>query len=429
MNDSRPVRSDVGQEDLSTHLMGRVVAVRRMKRSTFFDVRDALQDHQCLASTAEYDRFGIGVGDVVQMEGRLGRSGTGDAIVEVDTLICVAKPHEQESLTEDFRAGALRRTGRSVRRDRARELLVDSQLRARLKVRIRVMRSIRESLLKFGFDEVDVPAIVSSPFAGTANLFRLDSADLGSVDLYLRGSLESHLKQLVVAGFESAYCMGPSFRNESAELHEFLMVEGITSKFSQRELIDIVEKIVQDAALSVRGFPAVPDGNVDALVMPWLHETFSSTTGVSTREEDAVKRAYGELRGPISDGFRSPVFVGKFPKILSPLAKRDESTSGDAMRGYMFFSGFRICEVVQEQVDAEEQRAVFESQRIAMGEHRNLKGGPWGYDGALLEALRLGCPPLSGFGLHVNRLVAAITGVRRVSDVVPFPLASGPIAR
>lgn len=291
------------------------------------------------------------------------------------------------------------------------------------------MRSIRESLLEFGFDEVDVPAIVSSPFAGTANLFRLDSADLGSVDLYLRGSLESHLKQLMVAGLESAYCMGPSFRNESAELHEFLMVEGITSRFSQRELIGIVEKIVQDAALSVRGFPAAPEGNVGALAMPWRRETFSSATGVSAREEAAVKRAYGELRGPISDRFRSPVFVDKFPEILSPLAKRDESMPGDAMRGFMFFSGFRICEVVQEQVDAEEQRAVFESQRIAMGEHHDRQGDSWGYDSALLEALKLGCPPLSGFGLHVNRLVAAITGARRVSDVVPFPLASGPIAR
>ncbi len=429
MSDSRPVRSDVGQAALTTHLMGRVVAVRRMKQSTFFDVRDALQDRQCLAGTAEYDRFGIGVGDVVEIEGKLGRSGTGDAVVEVATLTCLAKPFEQESLTMDFRAGALRRTGRSVRRDRARELLVDSELRARLAVRIRVMRSIRESLLTFGFDEVDVPVIVTAPFAGTANLFRLDSADLGSVDLYLRGSLESHLKQLMVAGFENVYCMGPSFRNESAELHEFLMVEGMTSRFSHHELIEIVEKIVQDAVLSVRGFTAVPDSQVEALAMPWRHESFSSITGVVTREKAAVKRAYGELCGPISSGFRSPVFIGEFPAALSPLAKRDESTSGDAMRGFMFFSGFRICEVVQEQVDAEEQRAVFECQRTTMREGRDPQGDSWSYDGSLLEALKLGCPPLSGFGLHVNRLVAAITGVSRVSDVVPFPLASGPIAR
>lgn len=291
------------------------------------------------------------------------------------------------------------------------------------------MRSIRESLLTFGFDEVDVPVIVTAPFAGTANLFRLDSADLGSVDLYLRGSLESHLKQLMVAGFENVYCMGPSFRNESAELHEFLMVEGMTSRFSHHELIEIVEKIVQDAVLSVRGFTAVPDSQVEALAMPWRHESFSSITGVVTREKAAVKRAYGELCGPISSGFRSPVFIGEFPAALSPLAKRDESTSGDAMRGFMFFSGFRICEVVQEQVDAEEQRAVFECQRTTMREGRDPQGDSWSYDGSLLEALKLGCPPLSGFGLHVNRLVAAITGVSRVSDVVPFPLASGPIAR
>ncbi|MFC1412987.1 amino acid--tRNA ligase-related protein [Streptacidiphilus sp. N1-12] len=400
-----------------------------MKQSTFFDVRDALQDHQCLAGTAEYDRFGVGVGDMVRLAGRNGKSRTGDTVVEVSSLVCVSKSQGQESLTEDFRVGALRRTGRSVRQERTRELLVDSQLRSRLKVRIRIMRSVRESLLQFGFDEVDIPAIVSSPFAGTANLFRLDSADLGSVNLYLRGSLESHLKQLMVAGFESIYCMGPSFRNESAELHEFLMTEGMTSRFTQRELIDMVEKIVRDAALSVHGLPAVLGDRAEALAAPWQHETFSSVTGVSPDDEAAAKRGYDDLRGPISDGFQSPVFVDKFPKGLSPLAQQDESTPGAALRGYMFFSGFRICEITQEQVDAEEQRAVFESQRIAIGKHSNVQGDLWSYDRELIEALKLGCPPLAGFGLHINRLVAAITGVRHVSDVVPFPLASGPIAR
>jgi len=429
MNDSKPDRDHTAHEALRTQLAGRIVTVRRMKRSTFFDVRDAQQEHQCLASTGEYDRFGIGVGDIVKLEGRHSKSRTGDSIIEVDSVVCLSKLHAEESLTDDFRAGALRRTGRSVRQDRARELLVDSQLRERLKVRIRVMRSIRESLLEFGFDEVDIPAIISSPFAGTASLFKLDSVDLSSVNLYLRGSLESHLKQLMVAGFESTYCMGPSFRNESAELHEFLMVEGMSSRFTQLQLIDIVAQIIQNAARSVRGFPAVESDHAEALAMPWCYETFSAITGVSANDEAAVKRAYDDLRGPISDGFRLPVFVDKFPEVLSPLARRDELTPGSAMRGYMFFSGFRICEIVQEQVDAEEQRAVFESQKISMGGGPDPLGDSWGYDGELLEALKLGCPPLSGFGLHINRLVAALTGVRRVRDVVPFPLASGLIAR
>ncbi|WP_165845669.1 amino acid--tRNA ligase-related protein [Streptacidiphilus pinicola] len=429
LKNSQADRDHSPQGTLLTQLTGRIVAVRRMKHSTFFDVRNSQQEHQCLAGTSEYDGFGVGVADIVKLHGRPSRSRTGDAVLEVDSLVCLSKPSGQESLTDDFRAGALRRTGRSVRQDRAREILVDSGLRERLRVRIRVMRSIRQSLLELGFDEIDIPVIVTSPFAGTANLFRLNSADLASVDLYLRGSLESHLKQLIVAGFESAYCMGASFRNESAELHEFLMVEGMSSRFDQSQLIDMVEQVIRGAALSVRGFPAVANNRVEALATPWRRDTFSAITGASANEGASVKRAYDALRGPISDGFRLPVFVDKFPAVLSPLAQRDESLAGNAMRGYMFFSGLRICEIVQEQADAEEQRAVFEAQKLSIAGDSGAKKDSWAYDSELLEALKLGCPPLSGFGIHINRLVAALTDVRRVSDVVPFPLASGLMAR
>lgn len=39
----------------------------------------------------------------------------------------------------------------------------------------------------------------------------------------------------------------------------------------------------------------------------------------------------------------------------------------------------------------------------------------------LFEALRSGCPPHAGFALGLDRLVAVLSGVESVRDVIVFP--------
>lgn len=411
-------------------LVGRVIAIRRMKRTAFFDLRDRSGTAQCSLSTPTFDTLSVSIGDIIRIEGSRGDSKTGASILEVDELAILSRTADPGALSDDIRAGRFHRTRRSVRNDRAREILVDDNLRGRLYLRSKILYLLRERLAFHGFDEFDIPVIVPSAFVGTARLFELKSQDIDG-RLYLRGSLESHLKQLMVAGFESAYCIGPSFRNESAELHEFLMVEGVSAQLSQLKMINTLEDIIRYVANGVSGLDQAATTRVEELSRPWDKSSFSQIFQGDTSDAHEVKRAFIRLRDDLSDSFETPLFINDFPAIISPLAAASESDPALACRGYMFYRGFRICEIVQEQTSADQQLSVFESQHRALCESAHTEGGrsQWSYDAELIEALRLGCPPLAGFGLHVNRLVAAISETDHVSDVVPFPLASGRIAR
>lgn len=117
---------------------------------------------------------------------------------------------------------------------------------------------------------------------------------------------------------------------------------------------------------------------------------------------------------------KQPVFITDYPTLISPLAQKKHNNGQFAERGYLYISGQRICEVVSEQNDHIQQR-----ERFLQQDELSLSGEFSHVHNDLIDALSLGCAPMGGVGLNINRLVSLVVNSRRVNDVTFFPFTTG----
>ena len=98
------------------------------------------------------------------------------------------------------------------------DIATDPKLLAALNLRSNLIFQMRNYFFNNGFIEADTPILQDKPIVGTATPFVTRSKCLGR-DLYLRGSCEIKLKQLIVGGYEKVFEIGQVFRNESEISH------------------------------------------------------------------------------------------------------------------------------------------------------------------------------------------------------------------
>ena len=82
-------------------------------------------------------------------------------------------------------------------------------------------------------------------------------------------------------------------------------------------------------------------------------------------------------------------------------------------------NGWEIIKAYSELVDSIDQKQRFDEQKAAKksGEADVMEG-----DADFITALEHGAPPISGWGMGVDRLVALLTKQDNLRDVVLFPL-------
>jgi len=304
---------------------------------------------------------------------------------------------------------------------------------------------IRDHFRAHEFLEVDTPVVSTSRFAGTADVFETKSRTLDK-SLYLRGTLEDYLKQLVVSGFEKVFQIGDCFRNESPALIEFSMLEATWAYATSEQMLELIQELIIELCDKLPG-ELIDKNAKDELskkievVTFWgvLEEYFKvdirtldvgRLRGFAEKENyvypvqgnneyELAKFGYDVIKRSLANNFIVPTFVGRFPAVISPLAKAIPDGSGEADRGYGFFRGQRLFEVVEEANSYEEQLSKFQSQdERSHDAQRSFKHDD------LLSALSYGCPPMAGLGFNINRVLAVLLNVNRTSDVVAFPLTS-----
>ena len=112
-------------------------------------------------------------------------------------------------------------------RQRYADLTVREAARDMVRTRAAITRSIRETLHREGFVEIETPVLQLVHGGANARPFRthLNAFD---IDMTLRIALELFLKRAVVGGVDRVYEMGRIFRNEgidSTHSAEFTMLE------------------------------------------------------------------------------------------------------------------------------------------------------------------------------------------------------------
>jgi len=432
---------------------GRVIFVRNTGKLCFATLREGGPDGGTeLQAMLSADRVGaealaawktdVDLGDHVFVAGEVVTSRRGELSVLVDEWQLTAKtlrplPVAHKPMSEETRV-----------RQRYVDLIVRPEARRMVEARYGVVRSLRESMHRRGYLEVETPMLqvvyggaAARPFATRSNALDLD--------LYLRIAPELFLKRAVVGGIERVFEINRNFRNEgvdSTHSPEFAMLEAYEAYGDYDTMAVLTRELVQQAAVDVFGSTVVThfDGTEVDLGGEWpnisLYETVSAVVGEPVTPETPVERLRGlaarldvsvhpewsagklveELfEETATHGLRAPTFVRDFPAETAPLTRPHRDRPGLAEKWDLYILGVERATAYSELVDPVLQRERLVAQSLAAA-----KGDPEAMqlDEDFLLALEYGMPPAGGMGMGIDRLLQALTGARGVRETILFPL-------
>jgi len=338
-----------------------------------------------------------------------------------------------------------------IYRKRYLDILMDKEVYSRFIIRSKIVKFIREFFDNKNFLEVETPILQNQAGGAMARVFNTHHNDY-DMDMVLRISLELEHKVLMAGGYERVYEIGKNFRNEGSDpthLQEFTMMEWYAAYQTLETNMSWTEELIKSIATNVLGKTIFKvydnDGNgVDVdLNSEWPRVTFSSLLqndaginietiteeearvqaikwGVS--EEEAKKLSKGNLLDKIykkssRNKIINPTFVTDFPGDLKPLAQQNDN--GTAKVCQLIIAGAEITNQYAELVDPMVQRSLLVSQSKAKegGDEEAME-----VDEDFLTAMEHGMPPMTGFGMGIDRLVAIFTEQKNLRDVIFFPI-------
>ena len=436
-----------GQEAEPVSIAGRIMAIRRMGKAAFIDIRDSSGKIQLLFQTANYNEEeqelfkDLDIGDIIGVEGTLLRTRTGEPTISVDKFTLLAKslqplPEKWHGLSDT-----------EIRyRQRYIDLIASSEVKDIFKVRSRIITAVRQFLDRRGFIEVETPFLHSSAGGALAAPFITHHNALDQ-DFYLRIALELHLKRLIVGGFDKVYEIGRIFRNEGiSTTHnpEFTMLESYEAYADYTDVMEMVEQMVYQVSQQVLGTAEIRYGNDTInLTPPWQRITL----------RDAIKQYNGIdfVKYPTADGLREkmrsmnievdplknwaklvdellktfvrpkliqPTIVYDYPVSMSPLAKTKPGEERVVERFQTYAGGLELGNAYSELNDPILQRERFEEQ---LQERQAEDTEKWTIDEDFLTALEYGMPPTGGLGVGIDRLVMLLTNQPSIREVIFFP--------
>ncbi len=436
-----------GQEAEPVSIAGRIMAIRRMGKAAFIDIRDSSGKIQLLFQTANYNEEeqelfkDLDIGDIIGVEGTLLRTRTGEPTISVDKFTLLAKslqplPEKWHGLSDT-----------EIRyRQRYIDLIASSEVKDIFKVRSRIITAVRQFLDRRGFIEVETPFLHSSAGGALAAPFITHHNALDQ-DFYLRIALELHLKRLIVGGFDKVYEIGRIFRNEGiSTTHnpEFTMLESYEAYADYTDVMEMVEQMVYQVSQQVLGTAEIRYGNDTInLTPPWQRITL----------RDAIKQYNGIdfVKYPTADGLREkmrsmnievdplknwaklvdellktsvrpkliqPTIVYDYPVSMSPLAKTKPGEERVVERFQTYAGGLELGNAYSELNDPILQRERFEEQ---LQERQAEDTEKWTIDEDFLMALEYGMPPTGGLGVGIDRLVMLLTNQQSIREVIFFP--------
>jgi len=192
----------------------------------------------------------LDLGDIVGVDGQLGRTKTGELTLWASRLTLLSKalrppPEKWHGLT-DVEARYRRRHVDLYSNPESQRVFVQ---------RARIIDYAREVLHRRGFVEVETPVLQPIYGGAAARPFTTHHNTL-DLDLYLRISPELYLKRCLVGGLERVFEFARCFRNEGISPRhnpEFTMLELYQAYGDYHDMMEITEEIIAGAAREVIG--------------------------------------------------------------------------------------------------------------------------------------------------------------------------------
>ncbi|WP_109373538.1 asparagine--tRNA ligase [Proteus genomosp. 6] len=320
----------------------------------------------------------------------------------------------------------------------------------------RVRHTLAQALHRFfdeqGFFWVSTPLITAADTEGAGEMFRVSTLDMNNLprtdkgevdfseDFFGREAFLTVSGQLNGETYASAlskvYTFGPTFRaensNTSRHLAEFWMVEPEVAFADLNDIAALAEKMLKytfAAVLAERKddmefFAQRVDKDAITRLENFITSDFAQidyTDAVTVLENCGEK-----FENPVYWGvdlsseherylaekhFKAPVVVKNYPKDIKAFYMRMNEDGKTVAAMDVLAPG--IGEIIGGS-QREERLDMFDKRLEEMGMN---KEDYWWYR----DLRRYGTVPHSGFGLGFERLVAYVTGVANVREVIPFP--------
>ncbi len=394
----------------------------------------------------------LDIGDILGVKGFVFKTQTGEISIHATSLTVLSKalrPLPVVKETTDESGAVHRHDAFSDPEQRYRmryvDLIVNPTVRDVFIKRTRLVNSMREYLNSKNYLEVETPVLQPLYGGAAARPFKTHHNTL-DMTLYLRIANELYLKRLIVGGFTGVYEFSKDFRNEGmSRFHnpEFTQVELYVAYKDYQWMMNLVEEMIEKAALDLHGTTAVKVGeNTIDFRRPWkrftMVEAIQHFTGVDigSMDETALRETCRKLHVPMDDtmgkgrlidqifgekcepNLIQPTFITDYPVEMSPLAKKHRTKEGLVERFEAICNGKEICNAFSELNDPLDQRRRFEEQ-IELGKRGDEEAMTLDED--FLRALEYGMPPTAGLGIGIDRLSMIMTNSPSIQEVIFFP--------
>lgn len=441
-------------EEVST--AGRVVLLRHMGKVAFAQLQDSTGKMQIIFRVGEleeksYKQFLniLDRGDFIGVKGEIFFTQKGEMSILVRSYTFLSKAISP--LPEKWHG--IQDTELKYRK-RYLDLIMNQSTKDRFDFKSKFVWELRNYYQQNGFTEIDTPVICNNASGALAKPFVTHYNAL-DIDVYLRIAPEIYLKEAIIGGYEKIFEVARVFRNEGMDpshLQDFTMVEHYCAYWDYEKNMEFTENMLTSIIKKLKGSLKfnILNRNEELIEvdfsLPWNKVSFREIlikdceididkfpNGDDLKNE--IKRKgiqiddIGKLgRGNLIDALYkkvsrpklvNPTFLTQHPLDISPLARKNDINGQITDRFQLIINGWEILNAYSELVDPIDQKERFEQQtnfRDKGDTEAMLK------DDEYIEALEYGMPPVSGWGMGIERIVALLTEQSNLRDVVMFPL-------
>lgn len=444
-------------EGAALRVAGRIMLLRDMGKVTFLTLQDhtgrfqVVLHEETIGGKAYAEALELlDRGDFIGIEGKRYATQRGEPSVMAASWIMLSKALRQPP--EKWHGIADQET---AWRQRYLDTMSNRESFDRFLFRSNFVRALREFYWANDFVEMETPVLVNAASGALATPFQTHHAAY-DLDVFLRIAPETFLKECVVGGFDRVFEVARVFRNEGLDpshLQDFTMVEHYAAYWDYAANMSFTEELLARTLKHLLGTTVVKIPNRDGQLQevdfapPWprlsIREAIRTASGIDIEACDsagalrkAMEKASIKLdvdvaalgRGNLIDQLYKkvsrpdivqPTFLVEHPTDLSPLARRNDANPSIVDRFQLVVGGWEIVNAYSELIDPVDQAGRFDEQAAASAHGDNDAHRK---DDEFVTALEYGCPPCSGWGMGIDRIVALLTQQANLRDVVLFPL-------
>ncbi len=433
---------------------GRIVFMRKMGKLSFLKLRDIEGDLQVsikidLVGEEKYKFFKtmIDLGDFIGVVGEIFTTQTGEKTLRADDFTFLGKA--LKPLPEKFHGVT---DPEICYRNRYLDLIMNESTRKRFLLKYEFIKEIRRFLEDDGYIEIETPVLSNKASGASARPFTAHHNAL-DIDVYLRIAPETYLKRAVVGGFTKVFEFARCFRNEGIDathLQDFTMLECYAAYYNYKDNMILLENMLKTVIQKVFGTLQVTiNDKVVDLSKKWETVSFRDlilkyadidikkfntkesllaeikNKKISFETEDDIETlGFGNLVDALykkvaRPSLIEPTFLIEHPIELSPLARANDEDKTLTDRFQLVINGAEIINAYSELVDPmdQEARLLHQAELKANGDTEAMM---MDYD--YINAMEYGMPPISGWGMGIDRVLQVLTGVDNIKDNILFPL-------